>query len=242
MTTNPARSHQARAAILIAVILIGSVVALGSSPFSTKSAPAAVSPGVVASATAAVTEVQCVSQPSFGGSQTFAFGTGFHASSGIVTAAHVVAACANGAQGQASLRGGQVTVAVATYAPSHDLALILQPAGGPTLPLETRPIHVGDTVVLLGSASPQAAGLATPISGTIAATGQTVTLSAADGLSETLTDAIRISTERDGVMPGDSGGPAVDAAGGVVGVVEGGGPGVAYLTPASDVMSDLAGG
>jgi hypothetical protein len=52
---------------------------------------------------------------------------------------------------------------------------------------------------------------------------------------ETLTDAIRVTTS--GTLSGESGGPAIDAAGKVVGVIEGGGFGFTTLTPVADLRS-----
>ena len=52
---------------------------------------------------------------------------------------------------------------------------------------------------------------------------------------ETLTDAIQVACP--GVSPGESGGPAVDSAGKVVGVIEGSGSGIATLTPVTDLTS-----
>jgi hypothetical protein len=226
----------------VAVLLGAGVVIATASPF-TKPAPASVSASVVASASASVTEVQCVSQDGETDTNDFAFGTGFQAAAGVVTASHVVAACANSGQGQASLRGGQVIVAVAADDPARDLALLRHPNSGTRpLPLETQPAYVGEPLVLLGNGTTAATGSATSVAGTIAKTAQAVTLTGDDGASERLTDAITISTASDGVVAGDSGGPAIDAAGNVVGVVEGGASGVAYLTPAADVASAASAG
>jgi hypothetical protein len=238
VTSHPSRDHRAGViAAGVAALLGGGVVVAVASPFA-KPAPAAVSASVVASASASVTQVQCISQDGDTGTNNFAFGTGFQAADGVVTASHVVAACANGGQGQASLRGGQVVVAVGADDAAKDLALLLHTdAATRPLHLETQPAYVGERLALLGSGATAATGTPTAVGGTIAKTGQAVTLTAADGAAETLTDAITIATNGDGVVAGDSGGPAIDAAGNVVGVVEGGDPGVAYLTPASDVAS-----
>ena len=60
------------------------------------------------------------------------------------------------------------------------------------------------------------------VPGTVVGTNRTVQLTSAAGGRETLTDAIEVTAA--GVVNGESGGPAVDAAGNVVGMIEGGDP------------------
>jgi hypothetical protein len=76
---------------------------------------------------------------------------------------------------------------------------------------------------------------ATITPGIVLATHQTQQLLSAEGVPETLTDAIPVTTS--GTLSGESGGPAIDAAGKVVGVIEGGGLGVTTLTPVADLRS-----
>ncbi|MGZ4182296.1 MAG: hypothetical protein ACXVUL_16630 [Solirubrobacteraceae bacterium] len=52
---------------------------------------------------------------------------------------------------------------------------------------------------------------------------------------ETLRDTIQVAVP--GVVQGESGGPAVDSAGNVVGVIEGSAAGIATLTPVTDLTS-----
>jgi S1-C subfamily serine protease len=73
------------------------------------------------------------------------------------------------------------------------------------------------------------------VPGKVVATNRTVQLTLSAGGRETLTDAIQVAAE--GVVAGESGGPAIDAAGNVVGVIEGSGPGIATLSPAMDLLS-----
>jgi S1-C subfamily serine protease len=94
------------------------------------------------------------------------------------------------------------------------LALIGVPALGEFSSFQSRP-----TVVL----------------GSVVATNQTKQLASPRGGSETLTGAILVAAP--GVVPGESGGPVIDAAGKVVGVIEGSGPGIATLTPVADLTS-----
>ena len=126
----------------------------------------------------------------------------------------------------------------------HDLALLtVNDARSwiPPLQLETAGPRVGEPLALIGipaaSQFPlsgfQANATITP--GIVLATQQTQQLRSADGVPETLTDAIRVTTS--GTLSGESGGPAIDAAGKVVGVIEGGGLGVTTLTPVADLRS-----
>ena len=68
------------------------------------------------------------------------------------------------------------------------------------------------------------------------ATNHTQVLTSATGAPETLRDAIEVAVP--GVVPGQSGGPAIDSAGKVVGVIEGSASsGIATLTPVTDLAS-----
>jgi S1-C subfamily serine protease len=191
---------------------------------------------VAASAEQSVLPVSCFSDADPG----FAVGTGFIVTSGVVTASHVVATCPAGAIGFAPGSG-----AVLVVDSRHDLALVSY-EGPPWLnpqPLQTesaRP-RVGEPLALIGIPAVSQfplSGLqpnATITRGIVLATHQTQQLTSAEGVPETLTDAIRVTAS--GVVSGDSGGPAIDAAGKVVGVIEGGGFGVATLTPGADLRS-----
>jgi S1-C subfamily serine protease len=167
-------------------------------------------------------------------------GTGFRVRTGVVTAAHVLAACPPATTiGQG---GGNETVL--TSDPTHDLALVTYHswfhAPDSPLQLESRPAYVGEPLALLGiPALPLLGDPFTPqvtvVRGTVVATNHPQVLTRAEGASETLPDAIQVACL--GVAPGESGGPAVDSAGKVVGVVEGTGSGLATLTPVTDLTS-----
>jgi S1-C subfamily serine protease len=107
------------------------------------------------------------------------------------------------------------------------------------LRLESAPAYVGERLALIGV--PGLSGLSgfhsrlEVVPGKVVATNRTVQLTSPAGGHETLTDAIEVAAE--GVVSGDSGGPAINAAGKVVGVIEGSGPGIATLTPATDLIS-----
>jgi S1-C subfamily serine protease len=172
-------------------------------------------------------------------------GTGFFVASGFVTASHVVAACPVGANILLGLDhdldpDSSATVSIDDR--THDLALVARRAldsGGPPLRLESAPAYVGEPLALVGvrglsglsgfQSRPEA------VPGKVVATNRTVQLTPSGGGHETLTDAIVVTAE--GVVAGESGGPAIDAAGNVVGVIEGSSPGTAALTPAADLMS-----
>jgi S1-C subfamily serine protease len=193
---------------------------------------------LTASAEKSVLPVFCFSPdtgPSF-------VGTGFMVTGGVVTASHVVAACPAGATIQFSPGGGSVVMADSR----HDLALVSyeSPLGGSSpRPLQTesaRP-RVGERLALIGIPAASQFPLsgfqdrATITPGIVVATHQTQQLLSAEGVPETLTDAIRVRTS--GTMSGESGGPAIDAGGKVVGVIEGGGLGFTTLTPVADLRS-----
>ena len=205
---------------------------------------------MVANAQSFVHRVQCSDES---GSESF-LGTGFDISNGVVTASHVISGCSAGPLND--LVYEQVKADVLTDDPTHDLALLASARMSPTavvggqavqpLTLETAPAHVGEPVVLLGipgSPPNEDSETATISSGNIIATNGTATLTKHDNLTgetsaETLNDAIAIDAP---ASAGESGGPAIDAAGKVVGVIEGGNSSVTYLTPASDVAAELIG-
>jgi S1-C subfamily serine protease len=172
-------------------------------------------------------------------------GTGFFIASGFVTASHVVAACPAGARLLLGLDhdldpdySGTVSIDDRT----HDLALMARQAldsRGRPLRLESAPAYVGEPLALIGV--PGLSGFSSfqsrleVVPGKVVATNRTVQLTLSAGGRETLTDAIQVAAE--GVVAGESGGPAIDAAGNVVGVIEGSGPGIATLSPAMDLLS-----
>lgn len=128
----------------------------------------------------------------------------------------------------------------------HDLALGVfgaSPWGSPPPPLQAESARpwVGEPLALIGmpvlSQDPLSGftSTATITRGIVLATHQTQQLMSAAGVPETLTDAIRVTDS--GVVAGESGGPAIDAAGKVVGIIEGGGSGVTTLTPVADLKS-----
>lgn len=152
-----------------------------------------------------------------------------------ITASHVVSGCGAGAP----IDLGEPSASVLQNDPTHDLALLFvgpeefgyQP---PALePDKARP-YVGEQVAMLGIKG--GADRQTNISlGPVIGVGKTATLSSPDGLHETLSDAIVVAAS--GVLPGESGGPAIDATGKLVGVIEGTGRGLVELTPVADLPS-----
>jgi len=191
-----------------------------------------VAAAVVARAARSVVTVRCINTNLSASEILSATGTGFITSEGVVTASHVVSTCASSGPGTVS--AGAYVASVNRDDPSHDVALIGLSSVASPLPLGTTLPSTSDPVELLGCAGSSTGGV-TPLGGTVTATGATVTLHAEDGGQETLTNMIVVSAN--GVIPGDSGGPAIDAAGRVVGVVEGAGGGNAYITPASQVSA-----
>jgi S1-C subfamily serine protease len=171
-------------------------------------------------------------------------GTGFIIASGLVTASHVVAACPAGTEilvGLDTAPGPANSGTVSIDDRTHDLALVtyqpLDSSRQRPLRLESAPAYVGEPVALIGA--PGFSGfsgfqsLLQVVPGTVVATNRIVQLTLSSGGRETLTDAIEVAAA--GVVAGESGGPAIDAAGNVVGVIEGSGPGIATLTPATDL-------
>jgi len=160
-------------------------------------------------------------------------GSGFQVANGFVTASHVVARCADGLG--STTFGPGVAAVIAVNDPQHDYALIQSVSLLPRLGLETSPVFVGERIVLLGipGDAQTAVAFPSPVYGTVIATDRPVTLTGEP--SESLADAIEVRIAAGQALPGNSGGPAIDAAGKAVGVIEGASGGLAILTPATDL-------
>ena len=237
------------AAVLIAAALDGcgstSGTATSSHPSTSTTSPASaatpttVPESIIASAEHSITPVACGTQNTDTGDRYSSIGTGFQTPNGIVTASHVVADCAPTAGGQAVIGGrGEIIARVEGTDPSHDVAIMQSSGWLRPLNLATAPAYVGEPVALIGIPGSTSYGgnplQFIPVQGTVIKIGTTETLTLPSGI-ETLSDAIDVSAA--GVAPGYSGGSAVDAAGNVVGVIEGSTSQVVSLTPASDVVS-----
>ena len=202
--------------------------ATSTSTSTTHAVPAGPSPvpeRIVSRAKASILPVRCASD------NANLAGTAFVTAGGIITALHVVAACA------AAVSVGTATGNLVGNDRAHDLALLRTDgfesgSAPPALELESRRPAVGESLALFGF--PGGRGKLSVLSGTIIAVDKPATLTSRDGVREKLNDVISVDVE--GLAPGDSGGPAIDARGKVVGVVEAGGTGFAYLTPASHIQ------
>jgi S1-C subfamily serine protease len=172
-------------------------------------------------------------------------GTGFRTTSGVVTASHVVGACPS----EATISFGYGYGTVVTDDPTHDLALVgesevypnpeTDPNPKPLRP-EPRPAYVGQPLALLGI--PALPSLDNPFKhvvtvapGTVVATHHAQVVTTAQGARKTLGDTIEVAVP--GIAHGQSGGPAIDSAGKVVGVLVGSAGGFATLTPVSNLAS-----
>lgn len=182
----------------------------------------------------AVVKVECD-----GDGRTRVLGSGFLTTGGVATASHVVDACDNGAP--VALRLPALPGRVHAYASAvdhddhrHGVALLHfgRIAAALGLAAETKPPRIGQEVVLLGfpggdTTRPRA------LVATVVATGRRAVLTSAGGLPEPLAGAIAVYVS--GLLRGESGGPAIDADGRVVGVVQGGNRTIAYITPATEL-------
>ncbi len=166
-------------------------------------------------------------------------GSGFMTSAGLVTAFHVVRRCAVG-----QIEGGHITVTlpyldgrlktfyvkIKSESPEHDLALLQ--TGNDfrqlILPLARSTPRLNEIVDLIGYPGDD---LKKPDSvyGPISPVEAPEELTDPRGQPETLPDELEVVLS--GVKPGESGGPAINASGQVVGVIEGSGGGIAVLTP-----------
>jgi S1-C subfamily serine protease len=222
---------------------VGSALAATAAPSNSKAASPVPGP-VTSRVEKSVLQVYC-----FSGVPGSGFvGTGFRVRTGVVTASHVLVACPPAT----TIGLGDGTGTVSINDRTHDLALLWYQSPDPLrnsrnpdpkpLQLESRPAYVGERLALLGiPAVPLLGNPFTPqitvVQGTVVATNRTRVLTRTDGGRELLTDAIEVACP--GVFPGESGGPAVDSAGKVVGVIEGSGfgSGIATLTPMTDLTS-----
>jgi S1-C subfamily serine protease len=217
-----------------------SAPALPVAPSTTR--PARPVPGAVTGrVTRSVLPVSC-SDPNAGDGFV---GTGFRTKNGVVTASHVVGACPSGT----TISFGYGYGTVSTDDPTHDLAVIDQvevytnPDTDPNpkpLQLEPRPAYVGQSLALLGIPAVPSFGSpfmrsVTVVPGTVVATHHAQVLTSAQGTRTTLKDTIEVAVP--GIAHGQSGGPAIDSAGKVVGVIAGSVSGIATLTPAPHLMS-----
>jgi S1-C subfamily serine protease len=151
-----------------------------------------------------------------------------------VTASHFASKCDGGRLGN-----GEPNGVVVQTDPTHDLALVmLGPAGGfgskaHALRRSPAPAHVGEQLALLGIARGTFGQVSVAL-GPVVATHARATLGVPAGRQrERLSDAIIVGSS--GVAAGESGGPAIDADGDVVGVIEGSGMGFTILTPVTDL-------
>ncbi len=148
-----------------------------------------------------------------------AAGTGIViSSSGLaLTNNHVIASSTN-LQAEVGADGDYYPVKVLGYDVEHDVALVqIEGASGLTAASlgDSSSVQAGDAIVALGNAGGKG-GDPTVVSGSVTATGQSITASDQDGTNaERLSNLIQIDAN---IQPGDSGGPLVDADGKVVGM------------------------
>jgi hypothetical protein len=109
------------------------------------------------------------------------------------------------------------------------------------LRLETKPAYVGEPLALLGINEFAWLGNsfkreATVVTGyVVVAANRTQVLTSDEGSRETLRKAILVAVP--GVVQGESGRPAVNSAGRIMGVIEGSATSIATLTPATNLTS-----
>ena len=183
----------------------------------------AVPESAIKTAEGAITTVECTVP----GSGEQSWGSGFQLPDGtVITANHVIQACNNGVAGELGVAQANTTMVTWTD-PMHDLAGLKYSPPGSTfstsLSLETIPVTVGEQVALVSFpggyySTQQPNGQEIVSRGTVTALAQTVPVNGnSDTSPETLPDAIEISGT---ALPGMSGGPAIDANGNVIGVIE----------------------
>jgi S1-C subfamily serine protease len=149
------------------------------------------------------------------GGRAEAAGTGFVVSESgdVITNNHVIEN-ATDIRVRVGGNGRSYSAEVLGYNVKEDIALLkLEDASDlDTVATDTSP-SVGESIVALGNALGR--GAADPTTGTVTAVDQTITVGDVGGVSQTLSNLIRIDAS---LEPGDSGGPLVDADGEVIGV------------------------
>jgi hypothetical protein len=146
-----------------------------------------------------------------------------------VTAEDLVTEC-----GSSGIGTGSNALSVSRYDAAHDLAALAPVDVNAAATLETSTPQVGENVALVGDFP----GTSTTLSGAIQSASSQVTIELPGTGSSTVSDAITVLVR--GSMPlGNIGGPAINAAGNVVGTTIGYNADTheAFLAPASDVAA-----
>jgi hypothetical protein len=184
------------------------------------------SESVLARVSAAVSPVGCRPFARHLSTRATAFAVGEHQA---LTAYHVVQPqCFR--HGEIMAFGGRPAV-VAAESSAHGLALLNLIGYRATSVLAPARAHPGERVALLGYPHGRVNAPLRITYGTILSMDRPETLSGPTG-TETLRDAIVVSAP---AARGESGGPAIDASGHVVGVFQGGDSAIRVLTPAVDL-------
>lgn len=161
-----------------------------------------------------------------------AFAIGSHEA---VTAYHVVQPKCFQHEGEITVSGGRSAV-VAAESSTSGLALLKTIASHPWTELRPARAHIGERLALLGYPHGRANARLRVTYGSVLGMGQVATLRGPSG-TETLRDAIVVSAP---AARGESGGPAIDTTGRVVGVFQGGDSAIRLLTPALDLCTGRA--
>jgi hypothetical protein len=168
----------------------------------------------------------------FCGGGTSPVGEAFTVRNALVTANDLVTAC-----GTSGITAGSQALRVSEYDDAHDLAALAPAHVSAQATLETAPPQAGQQVVLVGDFP----GTSSTLTAAVEEYDYPATMELPGGGSSSVSDTTVVRVRGD--MPlGNIGGPAIDAAGKVVGVVIGYNSATheAFLAPASDVAA-LAG-
>ncbi len=185
------------------------------------------SQSVLARVSKSVSRVGCRPLATHESTSATAFAVGSHQA---VTAYHVVQPKCFQRHGEITVFGGRSAL-VAAESSAHGLALLnaidyRAPSG-----LRPARAHIGERLALLGYPHGRLNAPLRVTYGTILGMDRLETLTGPVG-TETLRDAIVVSTP---AARGESGGPAIDTTGQVVGVFQGGDSNIRLLTPAVDL-------
>lgn len=146
-----------------------------------------------------------------------------------ITAYHVVSPPCF-IHGQITLFGGRSAV-VATKSPAHGFAVLNVIGSRATSVLRPAKAHIGERLALLGFPHGRAHPTLRVTYGTVVAMNRPEPLTTKFG-TEMLRDATVVTAP---AARGESGGPAIDITGHVVGVFQGGNSSIRVLTPAVDL-------